>query len=83
MFILNSLNGKHFHSLLVGATGTGKTIAVQQAEWFRALGKEFWLCIFYSLRLYHYTRPKAPTIWALLAQTLTVILMKKALPCTM
>eukprot|EP00439_Symbiodinium_sp_Y106_P030511 s2781_g3.t1 len=31
MFILNSLNGKHFHSLLVGATGTGKTIAVQQA----------------------------------------------------
>mmetsp|Transcript_64893 Transcript_64893/g.119431 ORF Transcript_64893/g.119431 Transcript_64893/m.119431 type:complete len:4522 (+) Transcript_64893:77-13642(+) len=31
MFILNALNAKHCHSLLVGTTGTGKTIAVQQA----------------------------------------------------
>ncbi|CAE8702622.1 unnamed protein product, partial [Polarella glacialis] len=31
MFILNSLNSKNFHTLLVGCTGTGKTIAVQQA----------------------------------------------------
>jgi len=30
-FILKSLNSKHFHSLLVGCTGTGKTIAVQEA----------------------------------------------------
>eukprot|EP00435_Cladocopium_sp_Y103_P031168 s634_g7.t2 len=31
MFILKQLNTKHFHSLLVGCTGTGKTIAVQEA----------------------------------------------------
>jgi dynein heavy chain len=31
MFILNNLNAKSFHSLLVGQTGTGKTVAVQQA----------------------------------------------------
>ncbi|CAK9054035.1 Dynein axonemal heavy chain 2 (Axonemal beta dynein heavy chain 2) (Ciliary dynein heavy chain 2) [Durusdinium trenchii] len=31
LFILKSLNSKHFHSLLVGCTGTGKTIAVQEA----------------------------------------------------
>lgn len=31
MFILKQLNAKHFHSLLVGCTGTGKTIAVQEA----------------------------------------------------
>lgn len=32
MFILKQLNTKHFHSLLVGCTGTGKTIAVQEAH---------------------------------------------------
>ena len=31
MFILKQLNAKHFHSLFVGCTGTGKTIAVQEA----------------------------------------------------
>eukprot|EP00928_Gymnodinium_smaydae_P048232 TRINITY_DN3222_c2_g2_i2.p1 TRINITY_DN3222_c2_g2~~TRINITY_DN3222_c2_g2_i2.p1 ORF type:complete len:3935 (+),score=1014.18 TRINITY_DN3222_c2_g2_i2:1731-11807(+) len=31
MYVLNNLNAKYFHSLLVGQTGTGKTIAVQQA----------------------------------------------------
>jgi len=31
MYILNNLNAKCFHSILVGQTGTGKTVAVQQA----------------------------------------------------
>jgi dynein heavy chain len=31
MFLLNSLNAKYFHTLLVGNTGTGKTVAVQQS----------------------------------------------------
>eukprot|EP00929_Paragymnodinium_shiwhaense_P077086 TRINITY_DN3967_c0_g4_i1.p1 TRINITY_DN3967_c0_g4~~TRINITY_DN3967_c0_g4_i1.p1 ORF type:complete len:2593 (+),score=910.05 TRINITY_DN3967_c0_g4_i1:931-7779(+) len=29
MFVLNALNSKHFHSLLIGQTGTGKTLAVK------------------------------------------------------
>lgn len=31
MFVLNGLNSKYFHSLLVGQTGTGKTVAAQMS----------------------------------------------------
>ncbi|CAK0888334.1 unnamed protein product [Prorocentrum cordatum] len=40
MFVLTCLNAKHHHSLLVGSTGTGKTVAVQQS--IAALEEKEW-----------------------------------------